>query len=129
MEQFIDKRNFISSSDSFALDILNYKRDGYYVEMGSADPIKGNTTYRMEKDYGWKGLGFDLNEQHAKNYNSVRSNPCLVEDATKFNYLKYFEENNFPKQIEELRDRKNFTKPSKRKRLQREETIRKNKLF
>ncbi len=31
------------------------------------------------------------------------------------------------KQIEELRDRKNFTKPSKRKRLQKEETIRKNK--
>ncbi len=31
------------------------------------------------------------------------------------------------KQIEELRDRKNFTKPSIRKRLQREETIRKNK--
>ena len=31
------------------------------------------------------------------------------------------------KQIEELRERKNFTKPSKRKRLQREETIRKNR--
>ena len=31
------------------------------------------------------------------------------------------------KQIEELRDRKNFTKPSVRKRLQKEETIRKNK--
>ena len=30
------------------------------------------------------------------------------------------------KQIEELRDRKNFTKTSVRKRLQREETIRKN---
>ena len=33
------------------------------------------------------------------------------------------------KQIEELRERKNFIKPSKRKRLQKEETIRKNKLF
>ena len=33
------------------------------------------------------------------------------------------------KQIEELRDRKNFTKPSVRKRLQKEETMRKNKLF
>jgi len=33
------------------------------------------------------------------------------------------------KQIEELRERKNFIKLSKRKRLQREETIRKNKLF
>lgn len=32
------------------------------------------------------------------------------------------------KQIEELRERKNFTKPSVRKRLQIEETIRKNKL-
>ena len=31
------------------------------------------------------------------------------------------------KQIEELRDRKNFTKPSVKKRLQKEETIRKNK--
>jgi small subunit ribosomal protein S21 len=31
------------------------------------------------------------------------------------------------KQIEELRERKNFTKPSVRKRLQKEETIRKNK--
>jgi small subunit ribosomal protein S21 len=30
------------------------------------------------------------------------------------------------KQIEELRERKNFTKPSVRKRLQKEETIRKN---
>ncbi len=33
------------------------------------------------------------------------------------------------KQIEELRDRKEFTKPSVKKRLQKEETIRKNKLF
>ena len=33
------------------------------------------------------------------------------------------------KQIEELRERKNFTKVSVRKRLQKEETIRKNKLF
>jgi small subunit ribosomal protein S21 len=33
------------------------------------------------------------------------------------------------KQIEELRERKNFTKPSVKKRLQIEETKRKNKLF
>ena len=33
------------------------------------------------------------------------------------------------KQIEELRERKNFTKPSVKKRLELEETKRKNKLF
>jgi small subunit ribosomal protein S21 len=33
------------------------------------------------------------------------------------------------KQIEQLRDRQTFTKPSVKKRLQREETIRKNKFL
>lgn len=33
------------------------------------------------------------------------------------------------KQIEALRDRQTYTKPSVKKRLQKEETIRKNKLF
>jgi hypothetical protein len=97
-----NKHMMMTSSDIFALDILNYKKNGYYVEMGSADPIIGNTTYRMENDHNWIGVGFDLNKKHADKYNSVRKNPCLVEDATKFNYLKYFEENNFPKQIDYL---------------------------
>jgi len=97
-----NKHTMMTSSDIFALDILNYKKNGYYVEMGSADPIIGNTTYRMENDHDWTGVGFDLNKTHADKYNSVRKNPCLVEDATKFNYLKYFEENNFPKQIDYL---------------------------
>ena len=77
-----------NASEEFALDILDYKKNGYYVEMGSADPIKGNTTYRMENQFGWTGIGFDLDEEHAKNYNAVRKNPCLVQDATKFNYIK-----------------------------------------
>jgi hypothetical protein len=102
MEQFIDKSNFTYSSDAFALDILGYKKNGYYVEMGSADPIRNNTTYKMETEYDWTGVGFDLDQEHVDNYNKVRKNPCLLEDATKFNYLKYFEENNFPKQIDYL---------------------------
>lgn len=102
MDQYMDVHKRFNGSDEFALDILDYKKDGYYVEMGSADPIKGNTTYRMETEYGWKGVGFDLDEEHAKNYNAVRANPCLVQDATKFDYLKYFQENNFPKQIDYL---------------------------
>lgn len=103
LDKFMEaKMNATRSSDAFALDILDYKRDGYYVEMGSADPINGNTTYKMESEYGWKGVGFELDEVHAEHYNSQRKNPCVVADATKFNYLKYFEENNFPKQIDYL---------------------------
>lgn len=102
MDQNMDQHRSFQSSDAFALDILDYKRDGYYVEMGSADPIKGNTTYVMEEKYGWKGVGFDLDPELAAKYNSVRKNPCLIENAVKFDYRKYFQENNFPKQIDYL---------------------------
>lgn len=98
----MDQFKHFNSSDAFALDLLGYKRDGYYVEMGSADPINGNTTYKMENEFGWTGVGFDLDPELSAKYNSVRKNPCIVEDATKFNYIKYFEENNFPKQIDYL---------------------------
>lgn len=102
MEEKKNKMHVMGDSGDFALDILGYKQNGFYVEMGSADPIIGNTTYKMENTYNWTGVGFDLNQNHADKYNSVRKNPCLVEDATKFNYLEYFEKNNFPKQIDYL---------------------------
>jgi hypothetical protein len=102
MVQPMREHKMFSRSEDFALDILDYKRDGYYVEMGSADPIKGNTTYKMETEYGWTGIGFDLDENLAQTYNEVRKNPCLLHDATTFNFLKYFEENNYPKQLDYL---------------------------
>ena len=86
----------------FVLDINRHKRDGYYVELGSADPIEGNNTYELEKEYGWKGVSFDLDEGQSKKFNEVRANPSLMEDATKFDYRKYFEENNFPLRIDYL---------------------------
>lgn len=89
-------------SDQFVLDILKNKKNGYYVELGSADPIEGSNTYKLEKEYGWKGVSFDLDQAHADRFNELRENPCLAEDAITFNYAKYFEENDFPKRIDYL---------------------------
>ena len=89
-------------SDKFVLDILKGKKNGYYVELGGADPIDGSNTYKLEKDFGWKGVSFDWDEEHAANFNKVRSNPCLAVDAIAFNHGKYFEENNFPERIDYL---------------------------
>ena len=89
-------------SDQFVLDMLKNKKDGYYVELGAADPIEGSNTYKLETEFGWKGVSFDLNEAHANKFNEIRKNPCLAEDAITFNYEKYFEENNFPKRIDYL---------------------------
>lgn len=87
---------------NFVRDILKSKREGYYVELGSADPISGSNTYELESEFGWTGLSFDMDETHAENFRAVRKNPVVCEDATKFNYIKYFEENNFPQQIDYL---------------------------
>lgn len=89
-------------SDDFVLSVLDNKRDGYYVELGGADPVEGSNSYKLETEYNWTGLSFDINEVHANKFNEIRRNPCLAQDAITFNYQKYFEENNYPKRIDYL---------------------------
>jgi len=91
-----------ANQDSFVLDVLNEKRNGWYVEVGSNDPVVYNNTYLLEKEYDWQGVGFEWNEGMVKVYNEVRKNKCVLADATQFDYLKYFQDNNFPKQIDYL---------------------------
>lgn len=86
----------------FILDINKNKENGYYVELGSADPIEGSNTYELETKYDWKGVSFDLDESQSTKFNSVRKNPCICEDATKFDYRRYFKENSFPERIDYL---------------------------
>jgi hypothetical protein len=88
--------------DSFVLNALNEKRNGCYVEIGSNDPVLHNNTYLLETEYNWTGVGFEWDQNLANNYNNVRKNKCIVVDATQFDYLKYFQDNNFPKQIDYL---------------------------
>jgi hypothetical protein len=91
-----------AGQDSFVLNVLNEKRNGWYVEVGSSDPVIYNNTYILETEYGWQGVGFEWDQGAADIYNSVRKNKCISADATQFDYLKYFQDNAFPKQIDYL---------------------------
>jgi len=91
----------------FAIDLLNKKNDtekysGYYVELGAFHSFNGSNTYHLEKDYGWKGVAFDVVKEFVDEYNENRDNPCLLHDALTFDYLSYFKENNYPQQIDFL---------------------------
>jgi len=88
--------------DIFVAEILKRKTNGTYVEIGSNDPKIGNNTYLLEKNYGWKGLSIDIEPGMINKFNEIRKNKAVLADAVTFNYLKYFEENNFPKQIDYL---------------------------
>ena len=88
--------------DIFVAEILNRKENGFYVEIGSNEPTLGSNTYLLEKDYGWNGLSLDNEPIVTARFNDMRKNKAIVADATTFDYLSYFRDNHFPKQIDYL---------------------------
>lgn len=89
--------------ESFVLNMTKEKRNGFYVELGVEDAYKNSNTFLLESEYGWTGLPLEINKDHVDRYNKTdRINKCVYGDATMFDYTKYFEENNFPKQIDYL---------------------------
>ena len=93
--------NDISAQQEFVLDLLENKKGGYYVELGAFHSKNGSNTNRLENEFDWKGVSFEIKEEFRKEFNDNRSNPCMG-DALDFNYISYFEENDFPKQIDYL---------------------------
>jgi hypothetical protein len=91
-----------ANQDSFVLNALNEKIGGVYVEIGANDPFAWSNTFLLESEYNWSGVGFEIVPELVESYNNNRSNPCIQSDATTFDYKKYFDENNFPKQIDYL---------------------------
>jgi len=91
-----------SSQEEFVLNVLNNKKEGHYVELGAAHSKNGSNTYRLENEFDWKGVSFEIVPELHKEVSENRKNPCILGDARKFDYIKYFEENNFPNQIDYL---------------------------
>lgn len=91
-----------AGQESFVLNCLNEKRNGWYVEVGSNDAFAWSNTYLLETEYDWKGVGFEIEPDLVESYNQFRKNKCIQADATTFDYLSYFDSNNFPKQIDYL---------------------------
>jgi len=89
--------------DQFVCYITNFKRDGYFVEIGANDPIQHNNSYVLEKNLNWKGLMIEYTPSWYPRYRDIRPNSIpIIDDATKVDYLKYLGENNFPKNIDYL---------------------------
>jgi len=101
MQKFQSSNSQIGQ-ESFVLNVLNEKQNGFYVEIGAGSPTYNSNTLLLEKEYKWSGVGFEIRGVLANKYNEIRVNPCIQTDARTFNYLQYFQENNFPNQIDYL---------------------------
>lgn len=90
-------------AESFVISMTQEKKNGYYVELGSADPYEDSTTHLLESEFGWKGLALEIDRGLADKYNSSdRINKCINTDALQFDYLSYFKNNDFPEVIDFL---------------------------
>jgi hypothetical protein len=92
----------ISNPQEFIMSILDNKKNGYYVELGAFHSTQGSNTNLLESELDWSGVSFEIVPHLHEEFVSNRKNPCILGDAREFNYISYFEENNFPKQIDFL---------------------------
>lgn len=73
--------------DMFVLAAWNGKRDGTYLEIGSAGPFYGNNTALLE-EFGWTGVGIDYQQECVDKYNKERKNKSICADARDVDYVK-----------------------------------------
>lgn len=92
----------LDNQESFVINVLRQKENGYYVEIGANHPFIANNTSLLESKFGWSGVGLEIEEKFVTEYNQSRKNQCVMADAMSFDYKDYFVKNNFPKQIDYL---------------------------
>ena len=78
--------------DIFILSMLDGKRDGTYLEIGCADPLYGNNTALLEKEYGWTGISIDIDSQWSTKWEQ-QNRKCFIENALKINYSELLKNN------------------------------------
>lgn len=82
--------------DIFVLSVLDGKRNGTFLEIGSRDPIILSNTKLLESEFGWTGLAIDWSEEFIEKTKKERTCETFFGDATKIDYSellpKYFKE-------------------------------------
>ena len=88
--------------DSFVMNMLNWKTNGFYLEIGACEPILISNTYSLETMYGWSGVSLEINSALIEPFNSIRRNKCYEADATQLDYAKFLSEVGAPQRIDYL---------------------------
>ena len=102
-ENKIDITYSQAHQDIFVTNLLQHKKNGYFVEIGTNDPIECNNTYLLEKNYNFKGLLVEYESYYKNKYEQHRPNSIyIIDDARNINYKKVLDDNKFPKNIDYL---------------------------
>jgi len=90
-----------AKQDQFIANILDFKKDGYCVDIGSCHSIISNNTYVFQ-DLGWTSISVEIESGYNESYSTRKKGVHLNENALEVDYKKVFEEYEFPKSIDYL---------------------------
>jgi len=75
--------------DLFVLYMLQGKKNGKFLEIGGAQPFKGNNTALLESGFGWSGVAVEWFEEYVNEYRAARPNINVYHlDARYLDYEK-----------------------------------------
>jgi len=93
------ERNFSQVyQDLFVLAALNGKKNGTYLEIGSAHSLHNSNTALLEREFGWTGVGIEMKRELVDMHDRERTNKVLCENALKINYEELLR-NNFSNNV------------------------------
>jgi hypothetical protein len=90
-----------AKQDQFVANILNFKKDGYCVDIGSCHSIISNNTYAFQ-ELGWTSISVEIESGYNESYSIRKKGVHLNENALEVNYKQVFDEYEFPKSIDYL---------------------------
>lgn len=89
--------------DKYVLNVLKEKRNGFFLEIGSNDPVFINNTYLLESQYDWRGIMVEYCPRFLQSYKEKRPNSThVIQNAITIDYKKLLEDNNAPTNIDYL---------------------------
>lgn len=102
--------------DKWVASKSEYKKNGYFIDIGAGHPIDINNTYYLENELNWTGLSVDIGpptaygfrdgshtiDSYKKYWSEKRSSKIHCEDALLIDYIKLFNEYDVPKFIDYL---------------------------
>jgi glycosyltransferase involved in cell wall biosynthesis len=86
----------------FKLAELNSKANVIHLGIGAHEPIFISNTYLLESVFSWQGISIELNRDIVTRHKAMRSNPCLLGDATTADYSDILDQAALPSVIDYL---------------------------
>jgi hypothetical protein len=66
-----------AGQDKWVCEFFNYKKNGYFLDIGAGDGIGDSNTYYLEKKLNWKGICIECGDVDFEKCKSIRSATCV----------------------------------------------------